>query len=68
VKVGPPLLVPWGVTTITSTEVEGVPEGDTASIVVSLLIVNRLAGSVPKRTSVAPMKPDPVTEILVPPL
>ena len=57
--------VPFGVVTVTSTV--PVPAGLSAVIVVALTTVTFVAGTVPKSTAVAPVKPVPVIVTNVPP-
>src|SRR5204863_7099829 len=60
-------LVPAPVVTPISI-VPAAPAGETAVMEVGEFTVNEAAGAVPKRTAVAPVKPDPVTATAVPPV
>ncbi|GAB7029595.1 hypothetical protein JCM4914_10560 [Streptomyces platensis subsp. malvinus] len=60
------MLVPLGVVTVTWTTPE--PGGEVAVRRVSDVTVNEAAGTAPKRTAVAPLKPVPVTVTPVPPV
>src|SRR5256885_16812959 len=61
------MLVPFGVTTVTSTVVPAVPAGAVTVICVELLTVTPLAATVPNLTDVAPEKVVPVRTTEVPP-
>lgn len=62
----PVALVPAGVTTVTCTV--PAPAGETAVILVAEFTVMPVAGSVPKFTAVAPVKPVPTIVTEVPPV
>src|SRR2546423_11829123 len=59
------MLVPFGVTTVTSTVVPAVPAGAVTVICVALLTVTPVAATVPNLTEVAPVKlvPERTTEL-----
>jgi hypothetical protein len=59
-------LVPFGVTTVTST-VPAAKAGDVETTVVSELTAKSVAAMVPKLTAVAPVKPEPLTVTEFPP-
>ena len=59
-------LVPTGVATSTSTV--PAPGGETAAMDVPLVTEKLWAATPPKVTAAAPVKPEPVTETLVPPV
>ena len=65
-KLGPPLLVPPGVVTLTTT-FPSACAGTVAVIVVSLTTVNAVALTPPKVTAVAPVNPVPVRVTPMPP-
>src|ERR1700730_1463853 len=61
------MLVPLGVTTVTSTVVPAVPAGAVRVIWVALLTVTPVAATVPNLTDVAPVKVGPEMTTELPP-
>ena len=59
--------VPVGESTVTSTVPDAAADGETAVMDVSEFTVKLLAGLEPNETVLAPVKPVPVTVIVVPP-